>query len=168
MLKKVESFILGMGILLITIITIANVISRWIFNKGLSFGEELGQFCIIAITFIGTSYAVSFDRHIRMSAFTDQMKGRFRLMWMTSLNAVTSLLLAALSFYAWQYVIIVKKLGTVSPALAVPFYMVYFIAPVGLVLSSIRYMGLAWSTYNGKAPPRPTSDPSEKPSIGIE
>jgi TRAP-type C4-dicarboxylate transport system permease small subunit len=47
-----------------------------------------------------------------------------------------------LSFYAATYVHTVYELGGIYPALRVPFYAVYAIAPVGLFLAGIQY-GLA-------------------------
>ena len=67
----VEEFILSGGILVIAALTIANVFCRTFFGFSLAFAEEVSQFLIVLITFVGLSYGASQGRHIRMTAIYD-------------------------------------------------------------------------------------------------
>jgi len=138
-IQTVEATILAWGIILIAALTIFNVASRSLFGISLAYVEELSQFLIILVTFVGLSYGASQGRHIRMTALYDQLPLRWRKALMLVIAGSTSLLMFVLAWYAIRYVGTVAELGTVSPALQVPLYLVYCAAPLGLVLAGIQY-----------------------------
>lgn len=137
--QAIEEWILTSSILVITVVSVANVFCRTVLNSSLTFGEELAQFCMIFVTFIGLGYAASKGRHIRMSALYDQLGPRARKATMITVCATTSALLFLLTYYSIRYVATVAELGTVSPALQVPLYLVYSAAPIGLALAGVQY-----------------------------
>ena len=137
--QKLEEWILASCILVIVGVSVANVFCRTVLDSSLTFGEELAQFCMITITFIGLGYAASKGRHIRMSALHDQLGYRARKAMMIVVCATTSALLFLLTYYSIRYVMTVAELGTVSPALQVPLYLVYSAAPIGLALAGVQY-----------------------------
>ena len=134
-LRKVEELVLAWGIILMAALTVLNVFSRSLFGNSLAFAEELSQFLIILVTFVGLSFGASRGRHIRMTAIYDQLSDRWRKGLMVLIATTTSLLMFALAVYAVDYVLTVQELGTVSPALQVPLYLIYMAAPLGFVLS---------------------------------
>lgn len=138
-LQRLEEFLLAWAMLLMASLTIANVFSRVLLGISLAFAEELAQFSIIAVTFIGLSYAASQGRHIRMTAIYDQLPAAAQKAVMVGITTTTSLLMFALAYYAILYVETIYVLGTVSPALQVPLYLVYLTAPLGFVLAGLQY-----------------------------
>lgn len=142
MLQRMEEFVLSSAILIIAGLTIANVFCRSLLGFSLTFAEEVSQFCIIVVCFVGLSYAASKGRHIRMTAIYDQMPARVRKAMMVVITTLTSAIMFFLAWYAGVYVATVHDLGGVYPALGVPFYMVYAVAPAGFTLAGVHY-GLA-------------------------
>ncbi|MEX0819607.1 MAG: TRAP transporter small permease [Pirellulaceae bacterium] len=141
-IQRVEEAVLSGAILVIAGLTILNVICRSVFGFSLAFTEEVSQFCIIIVCFVGLGYAASKGRHIRMTAIYDQLPPATRKVFMVVITISTALLMFTLSWYALRYVVTVHELGGIYPALRVPFYLVYAIAPVGLFLAGVQY-GLA-------------------------
>lgn len=141
-LQRVEEVLLSASILIIAGLTIVNVFCRSVLGFSLAFAEEVSQFCIIIVCFVGLSYAASKGRHIRMTAIYDQMPLRIRKALMVLITASTSAIMIVMACYALSYVAAVHDLGGIYPALRVPFYVVYSIAPLGLLLAGIQY-GLA-------------------------
>jgi len=141
-IQKVEEVLLSASILTIAGLTIVNVVCRSLLGFSLAFTEEVSQFCIIVVCFVGLSYAASRGRHIRMTAIYDQLPLKMRKAFMVVITASTSAILLALGWYAVLYVAAVRELGGIYPALRVPFFVVYAVAPVGLFLAGIQY-GLA-------------------------
>lgn len=139
-ISKLEELVLAWGIIAMAALTVFNVASRSLFGVSLAYVEELSQFLIILITFVGLSYGASNGRHIRMTALYDQLPRRWRKGLMVVIAGSTALLLFLLAWYGVRYVLTVAELGTVSPALQVPFWVVYLAAPVGLVLAGIQYV----------------------------
>lgn len=149
--QRVEEFVVAWGILVIAALTVANVISRTLLGRSLAFAEELSQFCIVLVTFVGVGYAASQARHIRMTALYDQLGDRPRKALRVVICVSTAALLFLLSWYSLQYVQTVRALGTVSPTLQVPLFLVYLAAPLGLALGGVQYVFATWR--NLTAPP---------------
>ncbi len=138
-IRHVEEFVLAWSILGIAALTVANVVSRSLLGFSLAFAEELSQFLIIAVTFTGLSYAAGRGRHIRMTAVFDQLPQVGRKILIIVISGTSSLLLFVLAGYALQYVATVRFLGTVSPVLQVPLFLIYAIVPLGLLLGAVQY-----------------------------
>jgi len=138
-IQTLEEWLLSASVLGIALLAICNVVARSVFDHSLAFAEELSQFLIIIVCFVGLSYAASKGRHIRMTALYDQLSPRWRKVFMVAIAASTSALLFALGCYACRYVHTVYQLGSIYPVLRVPSWIVYLAAPVGLFLASIQY-----------------------------
>lgn len=138
-IARFESFVLGWGVILMAVNSIANVVGRFVFNQSLYFSEELNRFLIVLVTFVGLGYAARKGRHIRMSAFYDQLGDRGKKVLMILIAAVTGALMFLLAYYSYLYVERVARLGRVTPALQVPLYLTYLWIPVGFVITGIQY-----------------------------
>lgn len=134
--RKIEEWLLASAMICLAVLTIANVISRNAFNESLAFAEELSQFLIILVCFVGLSYGASMGRHIRMTALYDQLPEKVRKVFMVFIAGTTSLLLFFLAFLALRYA---WGVDARSPVLHVPVYLVYLFAPIGLTLGGIQY-----------------------------
>ena len=137
--QTVEEWLLAAAVLGMAALTITNVVSRSVFHRSLAFTEELSQFLIIIVCFVGLSYAASKGRHIRMTAIYDQLNPRMRKAFMVAISGITALIMFVLGGYACRYVYTVYQLGGIFPALRVPFFIVYLSAPLGLFLAGIQY-----------------------------
>jgi C4-dicarboxylate transporter, DctQ subunit len=139
-IARFEAFVLAFGILLMATNSIANVVGRFVFARSLYFSEELNQFLIVLVTFVGLGYAARKGRHIRMSAFYDQLSDCGRKILMIIIAAVTAAVMFALAFYSYQYVARLYSLGKVTPSLQVPLYLTYLWVPIGFVITGIQYV----------------------------
>ncbi len=139
-LRTIEETLLGGGVLLIAVLTIANVIGRT-FGSSIAAAEELSQFAIIFVTFVGVGYATSRARQIRMTALYDSLPEKLRKPLAIFIAASTSLLLFALTWLAIDYTLhTVRALAGVSPVLQLPVWVVYLSVPLGLGLGGVQYM----------------------------
>jgi TRAP-type C4-dicarboxylate transport system permease small subunit len=138
-LRRIEAVILSVGILLMAANAVANVIGRTFLGSSIYFSEELNQFLIVLVTFVGLGYAARHGRHIRMSAIYDQLGHRKRKALMILIAGVTSAIMFLLAWYAVSYVDRVAMMGQVTPALRVPVYLTYLWVPLGLAITGIQY-----------------------------
>ena len=67
-ISRLEGIMLAVGVIAMTVNTIAAVISRFVFNNAITFTDELNVIFIVVVTYAGLSYAARNGRHIRMSA----------------------------------------------------------------------------------------------------
>ncbi|PAB59242.1 TRAP transporter permease DctQ [Anaeromicrobium sediminis] len=150
MLSKIEEAILSYSIIIMAIILIGNVFSRSVLNRSWTFAEELGQSLVIIVTFTGISYGAKKARHINMSALFDVIPVRGKKIFMYVISSVTSISMFYLAYLASIYVMKVKTLGRVTPALRIPIYLVYLIVPIGFFLGGIQYARNFWINVKEK------------------
>lgn len=135
-LRRVEGWVLATAMIIMAVATIVNVFARNLTGNTIAATEELNQFLIVLVCFVGLSYAAGEGRHIRMTALSDALPVRLRRWLMAFVCASTALLLLALAWYAAQYALSVDRR---SPVLGVPLRWVYLIAPAGLFLGAVQY-----------------------------
>jgi C4-dicarboxylate transporter DctQ subunit len=139
LISKFEGIMLAIGVIAMTVNTIAAVISRYVFNSAITFTDELNMIFIVVVTYAGLSYAARNGRHIRMSAIYDAMPARTRKVLMIVMASVTSAFMFLLSFYSYYYIVEVYESGRILPALGLPVFVIYLWAPVGFFLTGLQY-----------------------------
>jgi len=139
-IARFEAFVLAFGVLLMAANSIANVVGRFVLAQSIYFTEELNQFLIVLVTFVGLGYAARKGRHIRMSAVYDQLSDRQRKAMMIVISAITAAAMFVLAYYSYVYVARVASLGKVTPSLQVPLYLTYLWVPLGFIITGIQYI----------------------------
>ncbi len=139
-----EEVILAYGIILIAFFTTLNVFSRTFLGFSLAFAEELCQFLIILVTFVGLSYGAAQGRHIRMTAIYDEVPFKYRRWLRIGICFFTAGLLSVLTCYGLSYAFTVFALGTVSPVMQISLGWVYLTAPLGLGMAALQYFLAGW------------------------
>jgi len=130
---------LSIGTAAMTAILIANVIARSFFQS-IYFVEEIAEFLIIFVTFVGTSYAARKARHIRMAAFLDLMPEKYEKIFIFCISAVSAVVMIIMGYHALTYTLLVKKLNQSTSALRLPYWYFLVITPVGFFLAGIQYI----------------------------
>ena len=138
-LRVIEKLIMAWGIIFLAFNTVGNVISRKFFNYSWSFSEEVSQFLIVIITYMGIGYAARSGRHIRMSAIFEMMSEKMQKMMMLLVHLVTLVVLFYLSYHATVFVLEAQAVGRVTPVLRIPFYFAIMWVPFGLFLGGIQF-----------------------------
>lgn len=149
---QVEMFILTVSIVAMATNSIANVFGRYLFNQSLYFSDELNQFLIVIITFMGLGYITRQGKHIRMSAFYDILPIDKRKWVMFFIALITAFMMLLLAWSALEYVLKIEQRGWVTPALQIPLYLTYIWVALGLFLASIQYFLTAIKNLDRKDP----------------
>ncbi len=148
-IRHAEAAVLAISILGIAALIVLNVAARALTGSSIAATGELCQFLILLVTFAGLSHAAGSGRHIRMTAFHDLLGNQGRRRLLLFVSAGTALLLALLALYACHYVAVMYQLGSVSPVLQVPLFLVYACAPLGLVAATAQYVLAAIQNARG-------------------
>lgn len=138
-INKLEGVMLAVGVIAMTINTIAGVVSRFVFNSAITVTDELNVIFIVLVTFAGLSHAARYGRHIRMSALYDLMPAKARKALMLVIATVTSTFMFFLAYYSGFYISEVYASGRVLPALGLPVFYIYLWAPLGFVMAGLQY-----------------------------
>jgi C4-dicarboxylate transporter, DctQ subunit len=139
LLSRFEGVMLALGVIAMTVNTIAAVISRYVFNSAITFTDELNMIFIVVVTFAGLSYAARNGRHIRMSAIYDAMPATTRKAMMIGMTSITSAFMFFLSFYSYNYIVEVYQSGRILPALGLPVFYIYLWVPIGFFVTGLQY-----------------------------
>lgn len=140
LISRFEAVVLGVGVLIMATVSVANVIGRFAFGESIFFAEELNQFLIVLITFVGIGYAARKGRHIRMSAIFDSLPDGLRKALMVLIALITAAAMFVLAYYSYVYVVSVYATGRVAPSLRVPVYLTFVWVPIGFVITGIQYL----------------------------
>ncbi len=138
-LDKIEEFILSASVIIMSLVLIGNVFARSIFNSSWTFAEEVGQFLVIIMTFMGISYAAKKARHISMSAIFDLVPDKIKKLMILLISGGTALCMFFLAYLATRYTLSVYELARVSPALRLPMWIFIMFVPLGFITAGIQY-----------------------------
>lgn len=139
-IARVEAVVLGVGVLLMAAMSVGNIFGRFFLGESLFFAEEVNQFLIILITFIGIGYAARMGRHIRMSAIYDTLPDAGRKAFMVVIAIVTAAAMFVLAWYSYIYVVGVYETGRVSASLRIPFFVTQIWVPFGFLVTGVQYV----------------------------
>ncbi|MDR9414562.1 MAG: TRAP transporter small permease [Spiribacter sp.] len=140
LLSRLEAGILGLGVILMAVNTVANVVGRFALGSSIFFSGEINRILIIMVTFAGIGYAARHGRHIRMSAIYDAfpVAGRKAIMIMIAL--ITAAAMFFLLYFSITYIISLYDRGRVLPALGLPIWWIYLWVPIGFTITGIQFL----------------------------
>lgn len=138
-IKKLERIIIAYGIIFISLILITNVITRQFFNYSWKAAEETSIFLLFGVTFMTVSYAARTGKHITMTAVLDVIPNKYKKIMMIVNSLVSAICLLAIAKLSWDYVMGVKAMGRITPALSIPAWWTVVVMPVGFFLSSVQF-----------------------------
>jgi TRAP-type C4-dicarboxylate transport system permease small subunit len=128
----VENFLVCTCLAVATLVAIAQVLLRAIFNIHLWWGEETIVYLIIYSTFLGAIITLRHNEHIAVKVF-EPFLGRIGRRRMDILGIlVTIAYLAIVGFFA------PFSTSTVTPTLKLPLWVVEFSVPLGFTLMLLR------------------------------
>ena len=140
-ISKFEDIICSLGLLGATFLMFINVILRYIFNYGLPWSEEVVRYAILSVTFIGISLCARRDSHVAIDILFVLMKNKLIKFILHLIINIISIIFCFLMFrYSIMLVQQVARYNQVSPALGIPFYLLYLSMPIGFGLSALRFM----------------------------
>lgn len=136
--STVEDAIVAIGIIVISGSVIVNVFCRTA-RIILIGAEEVAQFTIVWVTFLGTALCARKGIHVTMSALIDKLPEKKRKGVIIVIYAVTSLFCIVLGILGVQLTLAVYSRGQVSPALRMPVWYYYISTSIGFFLTGIHF-----------------------------
>jgi len=147
--EKAIKPVIGIAILAITVMLCFNVITRYIFGFSLKWAEELTNYTLIWVTFLGGVVCVRQGMMISMDAVVSQFKGSLRRFFTIAINltgVICSVVFAYLGLLAFLYV---HSTGQGSPAMMIPMSIPYAALPLGSIFMALEYLEAGFKTEPG-------------------
>lgn len=151
--KNFEPIIMATLFIIMTLIITVQVVLRFVFNGGFSWGEELARFIFVWLMFFGFSYATRNQRHIRINFFVGLFGEKVKKIMYIFVDLLFLGFLLILSMTAVNVTQSIVKYGDMAVTMKVSMNVVYSAGLVGFLLMSLRVIqGIIWKIRNFKAP----------------
>jgi C4-dicarboxylate transporter DctQ subunit len=140
--------IAGTFIVLLLILVNSDVILRYFAGKPISWMAEIVEFFLLWITFLGTTWVLKNEAHIKMDLVISRLRPRTQEHFKIYTNILGTILCLIMTWYSaqvtWQYFRTDFKLLTyLTPPAAV----IYFIIPVGFILLALQFLRAAYRAH---------------------
>lgn len=144
MLKKCwdhfEETILIYSYLLVVPLLFAQVIFRYVFNHSLAWSEELARYIFIWQIWLGSSYCVKMNRHIRIDIFTNRLPANTRKIYEIVITIISIAFCVFLIYKGGTVMMMIARLKQTSPAMQIPMQVIYACVPISCALMVLRYI----------------------------
>lgn len=131
---RLVDVVLVIALATISVTLVGQVMLRYVFNAALPWPEELSQFLLVLISFLGMYRAIGKDQHIRIDWLPKTRHPLLVALRIAGLAAVC-VFLGYVGYGGWQ--LAMTAWGQPSTALRVPMAIPYLIVPLACGLSLI-------------------------------
>ncbi len=149
-LHTAEKFILSWSIIVISVMTCGNVLTRIITGSSWHFAAEISRLAVIVATFLGISYAARKGRHISMSAFFDLSPKPVKKFLAIFNPLVTAIVLITIGYFGTIYTYGIYETGRTTAALEFPFWLMVVAIPLGCFIGAIQFLRNMWMNIVNK------------------
>lgn len=129
---------------LLVVITMLNVITRYLTDQSFAWTEEISVFLMVVMTLAGASAAAAHDRHLRIEFVYEGGSGERRRMLRIVANCVAGLLFAALALLFARVVADEWHYAETSMGLGVPRWWYTASIPLLCAAVALRSLAMAW------------------------
>ncbi|MDN7132990.1 TRAP transporter small permease [Halomonas sp. MC140] len=117
---RLERWLGALALSIISLISLGNVITRYLTGGSFSFTEEFSVFLLVVLTFAGASVALRRNRHIRISFLERALPAKYRGVLIVFQALCVAIVLGLITWYggklAWQE----YQWESLSPGLGLP------------------------------------------------
>jgi TRAP-type C4-dicarboxylate transport system permease small subunit len=155
---RIEEAIAAGVMALLGLITLANVVVRYLTNYSFAFTEEYSIALMVVVALLGTSIAAARNRHMRIAWFVERTPRPLALLANVVAMLATTAMFALLVGLGAKLVWDEYRFEVLSPGLGDPQWLHTLTLPLFSVLVVLRAVGWWWrhrgeTTSAGEAPP---------------
>ena len=149
-LGKIEDIICAICLIVMTALTFANVIARYVLSASFSFSEEITTYLFVLLSLIGSAAAARRKAHLGFTAILDLMpKGLKRGIQVMS-YALATFFSVALFWYGISMVQSQIFHGQVTAGMQWPEWIFGSFVPIGAFFITVEFLFMFIDTINGK------------------
>lgn len=142
---------LAVGVLaLLALITLANVLVRYLSDQSFAFTEEISIFLLVVLTLVAGGTAFVRNVHIRIEVFADRGSERRQRFCRIFASAATCTFFALLTVLAAHLAIDEFQFEETSPAMGVPTWWYTIWMPICAGIIALRTAGMTLRAWRGQ------------------
>ena len=162
MLKKLwdhlEEYFLIPSLVFSVLLIFTQVVMRYVFSNSLSWSEELARYLFLWQSWIGVSYGVKKNMHLRILILPGKLKGKAKVALETVVNTIWFAFGVFMVFKGFELAMMIASRGQESAALGLPMQIAYLSVPVGCLIMNLRLIESTVLILKGQKRGEATSD----------
>ena len=149
-LGKIEDIICAICLIVMTALTFANVIARYVFSASFSFSEEITTYLFVLLSLIGSAAAARRKAHLGFTAIVDLLPAGVRRGIQIMSYTLATLFSAALFWYGISMVQSQIFHGQVTAGMQWPEWIFGSFVPIGAFFITVEFLFMLLDTIGGK------------------
>ncbi len=138
--SNLEEYMCAVALIIMTLVTFVNVLSRKIPSLNLAFTQEIVTTMFVWVCCLAAAAAFKTDSHMGFSFFTDKLKGRPKLIHKFLRIAICFICYGIWLVYGFRMVIGQYNSNLVTPVMQMPGWLIGIAIPLSAILSMIRIL----------------------------
>jgi len=141
--RQVEGLVLGWLVLGMAVLAFVQVVMRYLFHSGFSWGDELNRYLCVVLTFGGAALGVEKGSHFTMDAALHRvLPEKIRPFLEILIHLISALIYVVVTGYGIIQISRLYRFSSHSPALQIPMFIPYLVIPLGCSLMAWRSLRL--------------------------
>ncbi|MBG9782880.1 TRAP transporter small permease [Shouchella lehensis] len=136
--RHVEEVLLVVILSTMVIAIFLQIVMRFVLGTSLGWSEELARYSFIYLVFIGISYGVKQEKHIKIDTIISFLTEKKQVILHLIVYGLFLLFAVFIIIYGGAMSMEIFRLGQVTPGLGIKMGYVYMAAPLGMVLTALR------------------------------
>lgn len=151
---RLERVLATLALVIIGLISLANVVVRYFTNASFAFTEEISVFLLVILTFAGASVAMRSNRHIRIG-FVERLFPQLRVPLILLQWLAGALVLGLVLWYGGQFALEEYQWESESPGLGLPNWWYVVWLPLLALLMLVRLTQMTMDRLRGRLSDEP-------------
>lgn len=137
---KIEEILAATCLSVMTILTFANVVARYLFSASFSFSEEITTYLFVLLSMLGTAIAAKRRAHLGLSILTDAVGSKVRKGLLIAGYGAAVLFTGTIFYYGILMVRNQRLLGQVTAGMQWPEWIFGSFVPIGAFFATVRFI----------------------------
>nr|WP_286181258.1 TRAP transporter small permease [Bacillus sp. ISL-37] len=138
--EAAEKFVVAFGLLALSIIVCAIVVTRYFFDYSPDWSDELPRFLLVWITFFGMSYCVRKGEHVVIDVLFNKLNGKIKKTFYMLIVGICFLFFVYMTYIGYQMTVRFFTSSQTSVALGISMGYMYLAVPLGCFLTAKNYL----------------------------
>ena len=142
--QEIEGLVLGWLLLGMALLAFVQVVMRYLFHSGFSWGEEVNRYLCVVLTFGGAALGIEKGSHFTMDVLYRILPEQVRPFLESLIHLLSALIYTVVAGYGIIQVSRLHHFNSHSPALQIPMFIPYLVIPLGCSLMAWRSLRLVF------------------------
>lgn len=148
-LSRIEEVLCVIALAIMTVLTFANVIARYVFSASFSFSEEITTYLFVLLSLLGSAVAARRKAHLGFTALIDIVPENVRRIFHAISFLLATLFSSALFVFGMKMVYSQMSRGQVTAGMQWPEWIFGAFVPLGAFFITLEFLFLLINVLKG-------------------